>query len=171
MRRLDGIFIRVTNASVERLPDSRVLVTYKDQWKVERQNHLLKGPIALTPVFLHKPKRIAALTIVCLIAIQVLHLMEWQAQQSLAKQPEKLLGLYPNKITTDHPPALRMIEALSSMHVITMEHKKKPTEYYVTSPTPLQRKILSILKVPAHYYAPKQVLKKMHKARDPAVEI
>lgn len=169
-RRLDGIFIRVTNASENRLPDSLALVTYKKQWKVERQNRILKGPIALTPVFLQKPQRIAALTIVCLIAVQVLRLMERQAQQTLCEQQEKIVGLYPNKIATDHPPALRMIDALSSIQVIKLEHKNKPTEYYVTNLTPLQRKVLLILRVPAQCYSPKQVLKKFHKTREPAVE-
>src|SRR5207244_3356697 len=39
----------------------RVLRKYKEQSQVERRIHHLKGPLAVTPMFLEKPERIAGL--------------------------------------------------------------------------------------------------------------
>lgn len=163
---LDGIFLRITNATEERLPDALMLTKYKEQWKVERQHRLLKGPIALTPVFLHKPQRIAALAFICLIAVQLLRLMEMEAAKALFKSNETLIGLYPNRIATANPNALLMLKALSTIEVIAVHernsnHRDRVVNYMLTSLNPLQRKILALLGVPLSYYSQRKIFMKL----------
>ena len=70
-----------------------VLRTYKGRSEVERRFHHIKGPLAVTPMFLEKPERMAGLVCVVVWALLVMALMERQVRQKLRGQP--LYGLYP----------------------------------------------------------------------------
>ena len=70
-----------------------MLRTYKGQSQVERRFHHLKGPLAVAPMFLKNPERIAGLLCVLVWALMVLALMERQVRRELKGRP--LYGLYP----------------------------------------------------------------------------
>ena len=74
-------------------PAAEVLRTYKGQSQVERRFHHLKGPLAVAPMFLKNPERIAGLLCVLVWALMVLALMERQVRRELKGKP--LYGLYP----------------------------------------------------------------------------
>src|SRR5262249_54492184 len=77
-KELEGVFVLKTKLSKGKHPIATVLATYREQSKVEKRFHHLKGPLAVTPMFLENPKRIAGLLIILMWALTVLALMERQ---------------------------------------------------------------------------------------------
>ena len=92
-RHLEGVYVLKTNLPARTHPLAEVLRTYKGQSRVERRFHHLKGPLAVAPMFLKNPERIAGLLCVLVWALMVLALMERQVRRELKGEP--LYGLYP----------------------------------------------------------------------------
>jgi hypothetical protein len=53
-----------------------MLVHFKGQEIVERRFKLVKGPVQIRPVFLHKPERVEGLILVAMIALLVYTILE-----------------------------------------------------------------------------------------------
>jgi transposase len=87
LKELEGVFVLKTNLSKSKHPVAKVLAKYREQSKVEKRFHHLKGPLAVTPMFLENPKRIAGMLIVLTWALTVLALMERQVRKNLKGQP------------------------------------------------------------------------------------
>src|SRR4051812_13578430 len=90
---LEGVYVLKTNLPGRTHPLAEVLRTYKGQSRVERRFHHLKGPLAVAPMFLKNPERIAGLLCILVWALMVLALMERQVRRELKGAP--LYGLYP----------------------------------------------------------------------------
>jgi transposase len=73
----------------------QVLLDYKGQSGVERRYSDFKGPLAVTPIFVHKNSRVAALIQVICLALLVFCLIERQVRQALGGDG-KMTGLYPD---------------------------------------------------------------------------
>jgi transposase len=73
----------------------RVLIDYKGQSGVERRYGDFKGPLAVTPIFVQKNRRVAALIQVICLALLVFCLIERQVRQALGADG-KMTGLYPD---------------------------------------------------------------------------
>ena len=93
LKQLEGVYVLKTNLLVKRCPTAKALSTYKGQSQVERRFHHCKGPLAVAPMFLEKPERMAGLLCILIWALMVLALMERQTRRSLKGQP--MYGLYP----------------------------------------------------------------------------
>lgn len=86
-KQLEGVYVLKTNLPVKRCPTAKVLSTYKGQSQVERRFHHFKGPLAVAPMFLEKPERMAGLLCILVWALMVLALMERQTRRSLKGKP------------------------------------------------------------------------------------
>lgn len=84
----------------------QVLLDYKGQSGVERRYSDFKGPLAVTPLFVQKNSRVAALIGVICLALLVFCLIERQVRQALGGDG-KMTGLYPD--TRRVAPTARMI--------------------------------------------------------------
>src|SRR4051812_35309817 len=60
-QQLEGVHVLKTNLPERTHPLAEVLRTYRGQAQVERRFHHLKGPLAVAPMFLKNPERIAGL--------------------------------------------------------------------------------------------------------------
>jgi transposase len=80
--RHDGIYALVTTAPLTWSADA-LLTEYKRQTYVERGNHELKTPLAVTPIFLKTPRRIEALVSVLFLALQAYMTLERLYRQSV----------------------------------------------------------------------------------------
>lgn len=95
-------FILATNELDEKaLPDTEVLVQYKNQLQYERGYSELKDPLFLADsLFLKSPKRIMALMMVMTICLLVYAALEYRIRQSLKEKrqtfPEQKGKLTPN---------------------------------------------------------------------------
>jgi len=84
----------------------QVLLDYKGQSGVERRYADFKGPLAVTPLFVHKNSRVAALIQVICLALLVFCLIEREVRRALGGDG-KMAGLYPDNRRV--APTARMI--------------------------------------------------------------
>jgi transposase len=147
---MDGIYLLC--CSVAQLSTQQVLQEYKGQHKVERGHRDLKGPLAIAPIFLHKPERVAALTLICVIALQLLRLMEFNARNQLQMLNEELADLLPNRLTTSRPSAVKMLEALNSINILEVI-TAQGSQFMLNKLSPLQAKLLQLLDIPLQAYS------------------
>lgn len=77
----DGIYVLRTNLPKEQNSMLAVLSSYKEQSHIERCFSMIKQPpIQVSPVWLHKPKRIESLLFLVFVAILVMFLLQREAR-------------------------------------------------------------------------------------------
>ena len=141
-KQLEGVYVLKTNLPVKRCPTAKVLSTYKEQSQVERRFHHLKGPLAVAPMFLEKPERMAGLLCILVWALMVLALMERQTRRSLKGKP--MYGLYPENRPSPAPTGPSILKCFSTLCiVIVREHGEVSRR--LADPDPTQRKLLDLL--------------------------
>jgi transposase len=123
----------------------RVLRKYKEQSQVERRIHHLKGPLAVAPMFLEKPERIAGLLCILVWALMVLALMERQVRRSLKRKP--LYGLYPENRPSPAPTGPALLECFSTLCIV-IASAHGSTSRRLAQPTNIQRRLLLLLGIP-----------------------
>jgi transposase len=78
----DGIYALVTTAPLTWSGDA-LLIEYKRQTYIERGNHELKTPLAVTPIFLKTPRRVEALASLLFLALQAYMTLERLYRQTV----------------------------------------------------------------------------------------
>src|SRR3954451_20127 len=142
---LEGVYVLKTNLPRQDYRLTKVLKTYKEQSEVERRFHHLKGPLAVTPMFLKNPERIGGLLCILIWALMVMALMERQVRRSLKGQP--LYGLYPENRPSPAPTGPAILDGFESLCiVIIMDHGT--TSRRLAQPTETQRSLLRLLGIP-----------------------
>jgi transposase len=150
-----GWRIYVTNTPAERMSLEQSLKYYRDEWTVERGFHRFKqGCLPVLPLFIRLPERIKGLMVLLFIALQVVTLMEFVVRRELAENQEKLAGLVPGnpKMATARPTAERLLSQFKELHLLIEYKGSEITGRLVERLTPLQEKILTLLKVPQELY-------------------
>jgi transposase len=142
---LEGVYVLKTNLSKHSSPLVKVLAKYKEQSRVERRFHHLKGPLAVAPMFLKNPERIAGLLCILIWALMVLALMERQVRRSLKGKP--LYGLYPENRPSPAPTGPALLDCFGTLCiVIVIDHGT--TSRRLAQPTDTQRELLRLLSIP-----------------------
>jgi len=124
--RADGRYLLVTNDPS--LTPARMLALYRDKDAVEKRFRVFKQDLKVRPLFVHSDERLRALLLVNLIALLAYSLLERQAQQH---------GLC---LT-----ARRILERLSTIHVVEVEAWDGSTTRRVSDLTPEQQHLLTVL--------------------------
>jgi transposase len=143
---LDGVFVLKTNLRKATHSMSEVLRTHKEQIQVERRIGNLKGPLAVAPMFLKNPQRMAGLLFILVWALMILALIERQVRRRLQGKP--MYGLYPERRPSKAPTGVRLIEAFEYLCVILVEENGK-TNRYLGELDNTQREILKFLDMPS----------------------
>lgn len=141
-RHLEGVYVLKTNLPGQSHPLAEVLRAYKSQSGVERRFHHLKGALAVTPMFLKNPDRIAGLMCVLVWALMVLALMERQVRRELKGEP--LHGLYPEGRPSPAPTGPALIEGLSRLCIVIIR-RDGTIARHLAEPTPAQGCIFQLL--------------------------
>jgi transposase len=152
---LAGWRIYVTNVPAERMTVNQSTQYYRDEWLVERGFHRFKkGHIPALPLFLRIPARIKGLMLLLTIAFQVLTLMEFVVRGELAKKGETISGLVPGnpKMKTSRPTAERLLSQFKNLNILIEDGKTQVRAMMVGELTPLQKQILSLLRLPEDIY-------------------
>jgi transposase len=144
-KELEGVFVLRTNLSKSKHPIATVLAEYRNQSKVEKRFHHFKGPLAVTPMFLENPKRIAGLLIVLTWALTVLALMERQVRKNLKGKP--MYGLYPENRPSPAPTGPRLLEVYAPLCIVII-HDHSGTHRRLAQLTDTQREVLKLLSLP-----------------------
>ena len=137
----------VTNAPGSRLSLTQAVLTYRDEWIVERSFHRLKGcTLSISPFFVQRDDQIKGLVHLLSLAVRILTLIEFVVRRSLSESGNLLLGLYSGnpKKATQRPTAEKLLEAFKH---ITLTLFRVKGEWYgdVTELNPLQNQILLCL--------------------------
>ena len=146
-----GWRIYVTNTTAEQMTLNQSAQYYRDEYLVERGFHRFKkGHIPVLPLFIRIPERIKGLMLLLTIALQVLTLIEFVARKELSKSNDSIAGLVlgnPKK-KTKKPTAERLLSAFDNIHLLIEENRKSVKGIVVENLSSLQKKILSLLKLP-----------------------
>ncbi len=152
---LAGWRIYVTNSPTDDLSLADAMALYREEWTVEHGYHRWKGGrLPALPLFLHLEWRIRGLMLLLLIALQVLSLLEWQARRTLAAEQATLAGLVPGnpKMATARPTAERLLSMFTSLHLLIHQVGNHRIGQVLEPLTPLQQRILHLLRLPAPLY-------------------
>ena len=145
LQQLEGVYVLKTNLPVKRCPTAKVLSTYKEQSQVERRFHHFKGPLAVAPMFLEKPERMAGLLCILVWALMVLALMERQTRRSLKGKP--MYGLYPENRPSPAPTGPAILKCFSTLCIVIVKEHGEVSRR-LADPDPTQRKLLDLLGIP-----------------------
>jgi transposase len=142
---LEGVYVLKTDLPKGIYPLAAVLAKYKEQSQVERRIHHLKGPLAVAPMFLKNPERIAGLLCVLVWALMVMALMERQVRRSLKSKP--LYGLYPENRPSPAPTGPALLDCFATLCVVILKQRGTVTRR-LADPSDIQRKLLRLLGIP-----------------------
>lgn len=145
VKQLEGVFVLKTNLPSKRCPTPKALSTYKEQSQVERRFHHCKGPLAVAPMFLEKPERMAGLLCILVWALMVMALMERQTRRSLKGKP--MYGLYPENRPSPAPTGPAILKCFSTLCIVIVKEHGKVSRR-LAEPDPTQRKLLNLLGIP-----------------------
>jgi hypothetical protein len=113
---LEGVYVLKTNLPERTHPLAEVLRTYPGQSQLERRFQHRKGPLAVAPMFLKNPERIAGLLGVLVWALRVLALRERQVR--CERKGESLYGLDPEGRPSPAPTGPSWIQAQSGLSIV-----------------------------------------------------
>lgn len=145
----------VTDAPVEKLSLHQAVLTYRDEWLVERNFGRLKGvPLSITPFFVQRDDQVKGLVHLLSLAVRLLSLIEFVVRRRLQQQGESLSGLYsgnPTRATTK-PTTEKLLKAFDNLTLTLIQTRG---EWYgdVPSLNPLQSKILTYLGLSPDIYS------------------
>jgi transposase len=139
---LEGVFLLKTNLAKKTHSPTEVLRTYRGQIQVERRIGNLKGPLAVAPMFLKNPRRMAGLLYVLVWALMVMSLMERQVRRGLGGKP--MYGLYPENRPSKAPTGVCLIQAFEYLCVILITEGGETTRHLGDLDT-TQREIIKLL--------------------------
>lgn len=120
LKRKSCFILASDELDTEALPDSEVLVQYKNQQKVEKGFRFLKDPMFLADsLFLKSPKRIMALMGVMTICLLVYAALEYRIRQALKQQKQT----FPNQKgkLIDNPTMRWVFQYFVGIHILIFE--------------------------------------------------
>lgn len=147
LRKTLGWRVYVSDAQAEQLTLEQAVLTYRNEWLVERGFHRLKGtPLSLNPLFVQRDDQVAGLTNLLSLAVRLLTLIEFVVRRNLKRNQEKLTGLIENnpKKGIDNPTTERLLKQFDNIY-LTIVHLPDQVIRHVTPLTDLQVRILELL--------------------------
>ena len=147
LRKTLGWRVCVSDAQAEQLTLEQAVLTYRNEWLVERGFHRLKGtPLSLNPLFVQRDDQVVGLTNLLSLAVRLLTLIEFVVRRNLKRNQEKLTGLIENnpKKGIDNPTTERLLKQFDDIY-LTIVHLPDQVIRHVTPLTDLQVRILELL--------------------------
>lgn len=137
----------VSDAPDELLTLEQAVLTYRDEWIIERSFHRLKGvPLSLNPLFVRNDDQVIGITNLLSIAVRMLTLIEFVVRRKLQQNQEKLPGLIENNPSKgiDNPTTERLLKTFDQIN-LTIVHLPDRILRHVTLLNGLQCRILELL--------------------------
>jgi hypothetical protein len=138
-------FLVATNVlDPEALPDQELIQTYKEQHSEERGFSFLKDPLFLaSSVFVKKPERIVALSLVMVLCLLVYRLAEHRVREQLAATGQTV----PNQVSkpTDRPTLRWMFQCFEGISLVSFGPPGGPPAHDVAGLEPLHEQVLALL--------------------------
>ncbi len=145
----DGAFPLITNDKT--LSPLELLLSYKQQPRIEKRFAQLKTDFVVAPVFLKEASRIQALLGVYFFALLVEALLERELRRAMEQAKVESLPLYPEGRPCRRPTARRIIDLFEDVHRHELTTDAKNTITFTTELTRVQRQVLHLLGIPRAY--------------------
>ncbi|MGH9266097.1 MAG: IS1634 family transposase [Acidimicrobiales bacterium] len=146
----DGCFPFITNHDAAA---AELLRMYKNQPHLERRHATYKGVIEAAPLMLKSDTRIDALGFCLYVALLVHALVERELRRAMAAKGVDSLPLYYEDRACKAPTAARVFELLDTLAHTTVLHDGVALVEVEPALDPLQKQLLSLLKVPRSAYS------------------
>jgi transposase len=138
-------FLVATNVlAVDQLTDQELIQTYKDQHSVERGFSFLKDPLFLaSSVFVKKPTRIVALSLVMVLCLLIYRLAEHRLRAQLAATGQTV----PNQLKqpTDHPTLRWIFQCFEGVSLVVFKPPHGPPQRDLAGLQPLHEQVAALL--------------------------
>lgn len=137
----------VTDLPAEQLSLVEAMLTYREEWQIERGFHRLKGaPLSIAPLFVKRDDQVTGLIHLLSIAVRLLTLIEFVVRRTLKQEQAQLVGLHAEnpKKGTDKPTTERLLKAFSGINLTIIQFPDRAV-HHVTPLSPLQERILTLL--------------------------
>jgi transposase len=144
-KEVEGGYLLKTDLAKSSYPSAKVLAEYKEQIHVERRIGDMKGPLAIAPMWLEKPLRIAGMMYIVLWSLMALSLMERDVRKSLDGEP--LYGLYPENRPCARPTCRGILECFEEASIVIMKHHGE-THRRLVELTDIQRVLIGHMGIP-----------------------
>ncbi len=108
----------MTDALAEQLTLEQAVLTYREEWLIERGFHRLKGvPLSLSPFSVKRDDQVVGLTNLLSLAVRLMTLIEFVVRRKLKQNQEKLAGLIENnpKKGIDNPTTERLLKMFDNI--------------------------------------------------------
>jgi len=146
-QRFDGVSLLVTNAPASDLDAGTALIKYKGQSGMEQTIDFLKSPVEIRPLWFHNPRRIAALTLLIMIAVMIAGLIEQEVRRWIAQTGCLIGGLVPEGRDNAYPTARRLLRAFEEYTLVSAHHEDGSECLHYPRLNPVQQQIWEILKL------------------------
>ena len=137
----------VTDMPEEELSLEAAVLSYRAEWRIERDYHRLKSaPLSIAPLFVKRDEQVVGMVHLLSIAIRLLTLIEFVVRRGLQRANAALVGLHqenPKKATAT-PTTERLLKAFGHI-TLTVLHFPNHVLRHVTPLTSLQEDILTLL--------------------------
>jgi transposase len=119
-----GWKVFVTNAGPTRLSLQDAVLSYRNEYRVERIFQRLKSRVHIAPLFVKRNEQIEGLTYLLTLGVRVLTVTEFILRQALAQEQARLPGLHPEnkRKRTDTPTAERILKAFSDVSLTIIQN-------------------------------------------------
>jgi transposase len=146
-QRFDGVSLLVTNAPASDLDAENALIKYKGQSGMEQTIDFIKSPVEIRPMWVHNPRRVAALTLLIMIAVMIAGLIEAEVRRWIAQTGCLIGGLVPEGRDNAYPTARRLLRAFQEYTLVIAHHEDGSECLHYPRLNPVQQQIWEILKL------------------------
>jgi transposase len=138
-------FLVATNVlAADQLSDQELIRTYKDQHSVERGFSFLKDPLFLaSSVFVKKPTRIVALSLVMVLCLLVYRLAEHRLREQLAATGQTVPTQL--KQPTDRPTLRWIFQCFEGVSLVEFQPPQGPPQHDLVGLEPLHEQVVALL--------------------------
>lgn len=151
-----GWRLYATNSIVEKLSLTQVVITYRDQYIVERNFARLKGRrLGITPLYVQRDDHACGLIRLLTIALRAMGIVEFVAHRKLQENQDTLQGIYPGnpKRSTPKPSVDLLLEAFNGLDFFITDLPNGQHFEQISPLNEVQKKILYLLDMPESIYS------------------
>jgi len=144
VRRRASYLVATNVTDPQEFPDQELIQTYQGQGSVERGFAFLKDPLFLaSSVFVKKPERIVALSLIMVLCLAVYRLAEHRVRRQLAAMGQTV----PNQLSkpTNRPTMRWLFQCFEGISLVVFQPAFGPARWAITTLEPLHEQVLALL--------------------------
>ena len=144
----------VSNASQAELSLEQAVLTYRDEWLIERDFARIKGRVlSIAPLWLRLEQRAVGMARLLTLGVRVLALIEHEARLKIKLEQTAITGLYKSRKNraTEVPTTERMLIALGRI-ILTTIRIGDQVHRHISALSPTQLRIVDLAGCPPDTY-------------------